>query len=174
MSLLRFSECTGFTHVRRVFLFISWENKKNKRSYKNVKRIENNNLSKKIFIFESIKNSLWFEILFRSSLGLCFYDKANLSHQHMAGTSQKFNNYLLANLPMLVNINEDFLNFKKKFDIFETANPSDPKNIADKINNIFDNNNRFNELKKNLEIAFSEELNFEKQFEKSYKLFFGF
>ena len=146
----------------------------NNYSYNLKKRIENNNLSQKIFIFESITNSLWFEILFRSSLGLCFYEKTHLSHQHMAGTSQKFNNYLFANLPMLVNNNEDFLNFKKKFDIFETANPSDPKNIADKINNIFDNNNRFNELKKNLEIAFSEELNFEKQFEKSYKLFFGF
>ena len=92
----------------------------------------------------------------------------------MVGTSTKFNNYLLARIPMIVNNNDDFLNFKKKFDIFEIANPSDPKNIADKINNIFDNNNRFNELKKNLEIAFSEELNFEKQFEKSYKLFFGF
>ena len=43
-----------------------------------------------------------------------------------------------------------------------------------KNNFFFDDNNRFNELKKNLEIAFSEELNFEKQFEKSYKLFFGF
>ena len=75
---------------------------------------------------------------------------------------------------MLVNNNEDFLNFKKKFDIFETANPSDPKNIADKINNIFDHDDRYNELKKNLKIAFNEELNFEKQFEKSYKFFFDF
>ena len=92
----------------------------------------------------------------------------------MAGTSTKFNNYLLARMPMIVNNNEDFLNFKKKFDIFEIANPSDPKNIAEKINYIFDDNNRFNELRKNLEIAFSEELNFEKQFEKSYKIFFDF
>ena len=92
----------------------------------------------------------------------------------MAGPSTKFNNYLLANIPMIVNNNEDFLNFKRKFDIFELANPSDPKNIAEKINYIFDDNNRFNELKKNLEIAFSEELNFEKQFEKSYKIFFDF
>ena len=92
----------------------------------------------------------------------------------MAGPSTKFNNYLLAKIPMIVNNNEDFLNFKKKFDIFELANPSDPKNIAEKINYIFDDNNRFNELKKNLDIAFSEELNFEKQFEKSYKIFLDF
>ena len=92
----------------------------------------------------------------------------------MAGTSQKFNNYLFAKIPMIVNNNEDFVKFKKKFDIFEVANASDPKSIAEKINYIFDDNNRFNELRKNLEIAFSEELNFETQFEKSYKLFFGF
>ena len=30
-------------YIHPNFLFISWENKKNKRSYKNVKRIENNN-----------------------------------------------------------------------------------------------------------------------------------
>ena len=92
----------------------------------------------------------------------------------MAGTSTKFNNYLFARIPMIVNNNEDFLNFKKKFDIFEVANPSDPKNIAEKINYIIDDNNRFNELRKNLEIAFSEELNFEKQFEKSYKIFLDY
>ena len=146
----------------------------NNYSYNLKKRIKNNNLSQKIFIFENIKNSLWFEILFKSSLGLCFYEKINLSHQHMAGPSTKFNNYLLANIPMIVNNNEDFLNFKRKFDIFELANPSDPKNIAEKINYIINDNNRFNELKKNLDIAFSEELNFEKQFEKSYKIFFDF
>tara|TARA_Y100000294_G_scaffold163970_1_gene170337 strand:+ start:5480 stop:6649 length:1170 start_codon:yes stop_codon:yes gene_type:complete len=146
----------------------------NNYSYNLKKKIKNNNLSQKIFIFENIKNSLWFEILFKSSLGLCFYEKVNLSHQYMAGTSTKFNNYLFARIPMIVNNNEDFLNFKKKFDIFEVANPSDPKNIAEKINYIIDDNNRFNELRKNLEIAFSEELNFEKQFEKSYKIFLDY
>ena len=57
----------------------------------------------------------------------------------MAGTSQKFNNYLFANIPMIVNNNDDFLNFKNKFDIFETADPLDPKDIAKKINYILDN-----------------------------------
>lgn len=92
----------------------------------------------------------------------------------MAGTSQKFNNYLFANIPMIVNNNDDFLNFKNKFDIFETADPLDPKDIAKKINYILDNKERFIELKKNSKKIFNEELNFENQFEKSYKIFLGF
>ena len=138
------------------------------------KKIDDQNLSKNIFIFENIKNSLWFEILFKSSLGLCFYQIANLNHQYMAGTSQKFNNYLFANIPMIVNNNDDFLNFKNKFDIFETADPLDPKDIAKKINYILDNKERFIELKKNSKKIFNEELNFENQFEKSYKIFLDF
>ncbi len=143
----------------------------NNYSYELKKKIDNQKLSKRIFIFENIKNSLWFEILFKSSVGLCFYQKTTLSHQYMAGTSQKFNNYLLANIPMVVNDNNDFLNFKKKFDIFETANPSNPKEIANKVNYILDNKDRFINLKKNSKKVFNEELNFENQFEKSYKKF---
>ena len=66
-----------------------------------------------------LKILIWYEILFKSDLGLCFYEDTNLSHNHMSGTSQKFNNYVFANKPMIVNNNNDFLSFKKKFDIFD-------------------------------------------------------
>ena len=91
----------------------------------------------------------------------------------MAGTSQKFNNYLLANLPMITNNNPDFQNFKKNFDIYETVNPGQSKEIAKKIKYIFRNNHRLNQIKKNMKNAFKKELNFEKQFNSSYaKLLF--
>ena len=70
-------------------------------------------MQKKVFIFEDISNELWFEILKYSNLGLCFYKPSVLSHKFMAGTSQKFNNYLFFKIPMLVNDNSDFKNFKK-------------------------------------------------------------
>ena len=66
------------------------------------------------------------------------------------------------------------IEIKNKFDIFETADPLDPKDIAKKINYILDNKERFIELKKNSKKIFNEELNFENQFEKSYKIFLGF
>ena len=55
----------------------------------------------------------------------------------MAGTSQKFNNYLFFNLPMIVNDNLDFQRFKKNHDIFDMVNPNNPRRIAQKINNLF-------------------------------------
>ena len=87
----------------------------------------------------------------------------------MAGTSTKFNNYIYANLPMLVNNNNDFIQFKQKVDIFEIVNPQMPHDIAQKIKYLFNNSNRYEEIKKNLLKAFYSEFNFEKQFENSYK-----
>ena len=72
-----------------------------------------NNLKKKVMILKDIKNDLWFEILSNSKVGLCFYEPHNLSHKYMAGTSQKFNNYLLFKKPMIVSRNKDFKLFKK-------------------------------------------------------------
>lgn len=132
-------------------------------------KINKNNLQKRIFLFEDISNKIWFEILKNSKLGLCFYKQSNLSHKFMAGTSQKFNNYLSANIPMIVNENQDFKKFKKKYDIFEMVDPNNTKLIAKKIDFIFKNKDRYKKIKKNLNIAFKNELNFDKQFEQSYK-----
>ena len=86
----------------------------------------------------------------------------------MAGTSQKFNNYLFFQIPMLVNKNNDFSNFKKKFDIFNMVNPKKPKNISNSIINLIHNSNRYYNIKKNMKLSFQKELNFETQFSNSY------
>ncbi len=132
------------------------------------KLILKNSLNNKVFIFENISNKFWFDILKNSILGLCFYKPSILSHKYMAGTSQKFNNYLLYKIPMLASKNSDFSNFKKKFDIFDMVNPKKPKNISNGITNLLSNNSRYRKIKKNMKVSFEEELNFEKQFSKSY------
>jgi len=128
-------------------------------------------LNKKIFIFENISNNHWFEIIKNSKVGLCFYNNVNISHKYMAGTSTKFNNYLFLNIPMLVNDNKDFLNFKKKYDVFNTANPNLPRDIASGIKKLIRNKKRYNIVKKNMRIAYKSYLNFEHQFNKSYGRF---
>ena len=133
------------------------------------KKIKANNLNKKIYIFEDISNDYWFEILKNSHLGLCFYKQSSLSHRYMAGTSQKFNNYLFFNLPMIVNDNLDFQRFKKNHDIFDMVNPNNPRRIAQKINNLFSKKNRYKRIKSNMKKVFAKNLNFETQYEESYK-----
>ncbi len=132
------------------------------------RRVNVNNLRKKIYIFENINNDYWFEILKRSDLGLCFYKQTTLSHRYMAGTSQKFNNYLFFNLPMIVNDNKDFQKFKKNHDIFEMVNPKNSKMIAQKITKLISKKNRYKKIKQNMNISFNKSLNFEAQFNKSY------
>ena len=133
--------------------------------------IKSHKLSYRIFIFKNIDNNLWYEILNNSHLGLCFYEQNFLSHKFMAGTSTKFNNYIYANLPMLVNNSNDFIKFKENVDIFEIINPKMPKDIAKKIQYLLNDSNRYIKIKKNLSKAFDSEFNFDKQFENSYKRF---
>ena len=87
----------------------------------------------------------------------------------MAGTSQKFNNYLLFKKPMLVNNNIDFKKFKKKHDIFDLVKSDDPISIAKHINSLMKNKMRYYKIKKNMNKSLNEELNFEFQFLNSYK-----
>ena len=131
--------------------------------------IEKLNLEKKIFIFKNIDNFTWYEILKNVHIGLCFYEENSISHNNMAGTSTKFNNYIYGNIPMITNDNVDFNSLRKKIDILETTYPQNPKNIATKINFLLTDEKRYNEIKKNLNKSFYEEFNFEKQYENSYK-----
>ena len=125
-------------------------------------------LKNKVFIFEGISNDYWFNILRNSSIGVCFYKDISISHRHMAGTSNKFNNYLSSNLPMLVNNNKDFRLFKKSYDIYELTNPKSPKKIAISIEKLLKNRKRYQIIKKNMKKAYKSNLNFDLQFEKSY------
>ena len=130
-----------------------------------------NKLGNKIFIIEDVSNDYWFEIIKNSKLGLCFYNQINLSHKFMAGTSQKFNNYLFFNIPMLVNNNSDFKKFKKNYDIFDIVKYNNPKEISLSIKKLFKNNKRYMKIKKNMKKVFLNYLNFEKQYQDSYDKF---
>ena len=86
----------------------------------------------------------------------------------MAGTSQKFNNYLFSNTPMIVNNSSDFSKFKKKYDIFNLSNPKNIKSTSNQITKVLTDKSRYKKIKKNMKIAFSKELNFEHQYKISY------
>ncbi|MDC3184601.1 glycosyltransferase [Candidatus Pelagibacter sp.] len=130
--------------------------------------VKKNKLNNKVFIFENVSNNFWFTILNKSKLGLCFYNQNSLSHRHMAGTSQKFNNYLFSHTPMIVNNSPDFRKFKKKYDIFQLANPKNIEATSNQINNTLSYKPRYNKIKKNMKNAFSKELNFDYQYSISY------
>ena len=87
----------------------------------------------------------------------------------MAGTSTKFNNYLLFKKPMIVSSNKNFKLFKKKFDIFDLVNSNSPKKIAYQINSLLKNKQRYLKIKKNMDKEIKTNLNFEHQFFNSYK-----
>ena len=78
----------------------------------------------------------------------------------MAGTSTKFNNYLLFKKPMIVSSNKNFKLFKKKFDIFDLVNSNSPKKIAYQINSLLKNKQKNLKIKKNFGKAFKTNLNF--------------
>ena len=69
---------------------------------------------------------------------------------------------------MIVNKNNNFIKFKKKFDIFDMVNPKKAKNISNGIIKLMSNSNRYNKIKRNMKISFKKDLNFENQFANSY------
>ena len=135
--------------------------------------VKNLHLNSRIFIFNDVSNKFWFEILSKSSIGICFYEEKGISHNNMAGTSQKFNNYIFGNLPLLVNKNKDFLLFNKKFKFCSMVNPSKPEEIAKKINNLISNKKKYLLIKKKIRKTFLTDLNFDIEFNnlKNYLLY---
>lgn len=130
--------------------------------------IKKKKLENRIKILPSVDKELWFEILFKSKLGICFYKTHSISHRYMAGASTKFNNYLYANIPFLVNKNKDFLTFGKRWKIYEAVKPQNPINIAKSINTLKSNKKLYGKLKKNGRELFNESMNFEYQFNKFF------
>ena len=61
--------------------------------------------------------------------------------------------------------------FKSRFNVCELVDPSNPKNIANKINNLLSNKKKYNLMKKNSKIAYLKNLNFDVQFDSFYKKF---
>lgn len=121
---------------------------------------------KKVTLLKDVNYSKWFRILKKGDLGIAFYDPVNTSHKNMAGTSQKFNNYLQAGIPCLVNKNQDFVKFNKNYNVLYIQNNNSPKQIAKKIIKIFKEKKIYRKKVKNLKKLFFENLNFENQYKK--------
>jgi glycosyltransferase involved in cell wall biosynthesis len=122
-------------------------------------------LKDRVKIITFVNNEMWFEILFRSKIGICFYQQNSLSHQYMAGTSTKFNNYLYANVPFIVHQNRDFVLFNKKYNIYKIVNAKKPQQIAKSVNFLLNNKKIYLKLKKNSHILFNSHMNFQFQFD---------
>ena len=130
--------------------------------------IKKRKLDNRIMILTSINNRLWFEILFKSKLGICFYKPNSISHRYMVGASTKFNNYLYANIPFLVNKNRNFITFQKHWKFYNIVNLINPKNISNSVNTLSLNKKLYANLKKNGKEFFNESMNFEYQFNKFF------
>jgi hypothetical protein len=153
---------------RNIFLILAGSINGNEYLIKLHDLIKKKKLENRIKILTSVNNELWFEILFKSKLGICFYKPNSISHQHMVGASTKFNNYLYANIPFLVSKNKDFITFGERLKIYEVADPQNPINIAKSINILKSNKKLYEKLKKNGKELFSDSMNFECQFNKFF------
>jgi hypothetical protein len=125
-------------------------------------------LKDRVKIITMVKNEMWFEILFRSKIGICFYEPISISHQYMAGTSTKFNNYLYANVPFITHKNRDFILFNKKYNIYKIVDAKKPHQISKAINFLLNNKKIYLKLKKNGHILFNKKMNFQFQFDKFF------
>jgi hypothetical protein len=86
----------------------------------------------------------------------------------MEGTSQKLNNYLLANIPMLTNDNSEFKKFNMNYKCNILADTSSPILIAKAINSVLINKNYYKFLSKKSRIAFQDRINFNYQFKRVF------
>jgi hypothetical protein len=132
------------------------------------KLIKDLDLQDKIIIFRSVTYKFWYDILFSGDLGVCLYEEKVLSHKHMEGTSQKLNNYLLANIPMLTNDNSEFKKFNMNYKCNILADTSSPILIAKAINSVLINKNYYKFLSKKSRIAFQDRINFNYQFKRVF------
>jgi hypothetical protein len=132
------------------------------------KLIKDLDIQDKIIIFRSVTYKFWYDILFSGDLGICLYEEKVLSHKHMEGTSQKLNNYLLANIPMITNNNSEFKKFNMIYKCNILADTSSPILIAKAINAVLINKDYYKFLSKKSSIAFQDRINFNYQFKRVF------
>ena len=136
-----------------------------------MKNITIKNNIRNILLLKDVSYKKWFDILSKADLGVALYEEVNTSHRNMAGTSQKLNNYILANIPSLVKENREFKEFNKKYNISFLLKKDNPKKIAEKIDKIFKNKKSYNQKVKNNKLLHQKTLNFDFQYLKIKKLF---
>ncbi len=138
--------------------------------YKKMKNIVIKNKLKNVTLLKNITYKYWFRLLSGADLGVALYESINTSHENMAGTSQKLNNYILANIPSIVNSTNEFVKFNRMYDISYLIKNDQPTQLAKKIKTIFRNKKLYNKKIKNNRILFKKKLNFDYQFLKIVKL----
>ncbi len=122
-------------------------------------------LANKVILLPAVPYSLWYDCLYSAHLGICLYEPCNLSHTYMAGTSQKFNNYLVAGIPSIVSNSPDFVAFLERYKTSMVAQATDAHSIAQAVNSLLCNPEEYALYCRTVKYAFESEFNFEKQFE---------
>lgn len=124
-------------------------------------------LEKRVLVLPSVSNSLWYDVLSAADLGIALYshDPNNVSHNFMAGTSQKLNGYFVKGIPSVVPNSPDFVSFVGKYGTGKCVDVSNPSSIAAAVNSMFEPQSKYERYRENVENVFLSEFNFEKQFE---------
>ena len=90
----------------------------------------------RVLILPSVSGSLWYDILYSGDLGISLYEPYNLSHAHMAGTSQKLNGYFVAGIPSIVPSTPDFIAFVQQYGSSKVVDVKSPSSIAQAVNSL--------------------------------------
>ena len=120
--------------------------------------IKKNKLNDRVVVERNISNKKWYNYLSKTSVGLVFYQPVNASNLNMNMTSQKMNNFIMANIPMVVNDNIDFNN--KNFFYYSKSKPNSFL-ISKKINYLLNNKRIYNKISNNLKKLFFKTQNLE-------------
>ena len=106
----------------------------------------------------NISISEWYNYLSKTYVGLVFYEPISSSNLNMNMTSQKMNNLIMANIPMVVNNNIDFNHENLLYYVKTKPNPF---SISKKINYLLTNKVIFKKMTNNLKILFFKSQNLE-------------
>ena len=111
-----------------------------------VKYIKDNNLEKRVFITDFIKEEEVVNYLSIVDLATYIY---NLDGNFASGS---VNQILMYNIPVIASNSMSFNDLKNNYDCVEiTNNGNDPEKLAEDIQNLLKNNNRIDTLKENMQ-----------------------
>lgn len=135
--------------------------------------VANLKLEKRVIFLPSIPYALWYDCLYTADLGMALYQPVNINNENMAGAGNKLNLYLKAGIPSIVPNLPDFVNFAQRYKASEIAEAADPLSIANAVNAVLSDADKYKFYSSNAQQAFETEFNFEKQFDPILKQIFS-
>ncbi|MDC0416622.1 hypothetical protein OAM12_05135 [Candidatus Pelagibacter sp.] len=120
--------------------------------------IDKKKLNGKVMLKRNISINDWYNYLSSTYIGLVFYEPINVSNLNMNMTSQKMNNFIMAQIPMIVNNNIDF---KDKNYLYYSKSKPTPSSISKKINHLINNKLLYDKMSNNLRKLFFNTQNLE-------------